>query len=198
MPATIKPNNVTWHPSIALRFGFTGLPEEDATGVVRRIIRDEFSPTLAYTDQCLYVMRLRGPVAIGYGERFSPVLYIGEGNAQTRLNGHAPWLARLLLSVPNIAIDIHVAEVRRQNHTSLCEYVEADMIRWFYDEYSYLPWFNQQRERSKEGHYEYEPEVRTKLSSLIGIGSGNAFLWAIRPTHNNAEVWSRYSSNSRE
>jgi hypothetical protein len=141
-------------------------------------------------------MRLRGAVAVAYGEKFSPVIYIGEGNASNRLHGHAPWLARLLLSVPNITIEIHVAEVRRQNHTSLCEYVEADMIRWFFDAHKFLPWFNQQRERSKEGKYDYEPDVKRQLQALLGVGSGNAFLWAIRPTHNNTETWGPYSNNS--
>ncbi len=196
MPKPIKLQNVTWHPSINLQFGFVGLHEDDATHIVRRIVRDKFSPALKYTDQCLYVMRLKGPVAVAYGEKFSPVIYIGEGNAPSRLHGHAPWIARLLLSVPNIAIDLHVAEVKRQNHTDLCEYVEADMIRWFRDDYGVLPWFNQQRERSKEGHYIYQQDAKVKLKSMLGVGSGSSFLWAIRPTHNNLDTWQSYIKNS--
>lgn len=198
MAAPIKPQNVIWHPSITLRFGFTGLCENDATHIVRRVIKDEFSPTLTYTTQCLYVMRLRGNVAIAYGDEISPVLYIGEGNAQNRLHSHGPWLARLLLSVPNISIDIHVAEVKRQNNTDLCEYVEADMIKWFFDDYGFLPWFNRQREKSREGHYDYELDVEKKLRSLLNVGSGNTFIWAIRPTHNNYDGWLPYSCNSCE
>ena len=72
------------------------------------------------------------------------------------------------------------------------------MIKWFYEEYEMLPWFNQQRERSKEDRYEYEADVRTKLRSMLGVGSGNAFLWAIRPTHNNQDAHTRYDNNSRE
>lgn len=197
-PAPITTQNVVWHDSIRLRFGFTGLDEPDATHIVRRIISESFPPTVTYTDQCLYVVRLRGSVAVAYGEKFSPVLYIGEGNAKNRLYGHASWLARLLLSVPNVEVEMHVAEVKRQNHVSLCEYVEADMIRWFREDYGYLPWFNQQRERSKEEWYEYEPEVEKKLRSLLGVGSGNTFLWAIRPTHNNEDAWTPFSKNSRD
>ena len=198
MPALITQKNVVWHDKIPLRFGFTGLSESDATGIVKRIISEGFPSTVKYTEQCLYVVRLRGSVAVAYGEQFSPVLYIGEGNAKIRLRDHAAWLARLLLSVPNLEVEMHVAEVKRQNHTNLCEYVEADMIRWFREDYGYLPWFNQQREVSKEGCYQYEPEVEKKLRSLLGVGSGNAFIWAIRPTHNNEDAWVPFCKNSRE
>jgi len=198
MPATITLQNVVWHDSIKLRFGFTGLDESDATHIVRRLISESFPPTLKYTEQCLYVVRLRGAVAVAYDDRFSPVIYIGEGNARNRLHGHAAWLARLLLSVPNLEVEVHVAEVKRQNNTDLCEYVEADMIRWFWEEYDCLPWFNQQRERSKEEHYEYTDDAERKLRALIGVGSGNAFIWAIRPTHNNPDAWAPYTKNSRE
>lgn len=198
MPAPITPQNVVWYDSIKLRFGFTGLNEVGATHIVRRIISENFPPIVTYSDQCLYVVRLRGSVAVAYGEKFSPVLYVGEGNAKNRLYAHAPWLARLLLSVPNLEIEIHVAEVKRQNHQNLCEFVEADMIRWFREDYGYLPWFNQQRERSKEECYEYVPEVEKKLRSLLSIGSGNTFLWAIRPTHNNEEAWAPFAKNSQD
>ena len=197
-PAPIKSANVKWFEPISLKFGFTGLADADAISIVRRITRDQFAPTLGYTNQCLYVVRLRGSVAVAYGENFSPVLYIGEGDASSRIHGHSVWLASLLQSVPNLAVEIHIADIRRQNHTSLCEYVEADMIRWFYEKYGVLPWFNQQRERSKEEQYVYEPEVENKLRSLLNVGSGNAFLWAIRPTHNNHEPYAKYSKNSRE
>jgi len=100
--------------------------------------------------------------------------------------------------VPNLEVEVHVAEVKRQNNTDLCEYVEADMIRWFWEEYDCLPWFNQQRERSKEEHYEYTDDAERKLRALIGVGSGNAFIWAIRPTHNNPDAWAPYTKNSRE
>jgi hypothetical protein len=197
-PAPIKSGNVKWFPTISLKFGFAGLAEEDAISIVRRITRDQFAPTLSYTNQCLYVVRLRGSVAVAYGDSFSPVLYIGEGDASNRIHGHAVWLASLLQSVPNLSVDIHIADIRRQNHTSLCEYVEADMIRWFYEKYGMLPWFNQQRERSKEEQYTYEPDVEAELRTMLNVGSGNAFLWAIRPTHNNHVPYAKYAKNSRE
>jgi len=195
MPATITSNNITWHDPIVLEFGFTGLKEVDAIAVVRREIREQFSSTLKYYEQCLYVVKLRGDVAVAYGEEFSPVIYIGEGNAKSRLNDHAQWIAKLLLSVPNLRIAVHVAEVKRQKKTDLCEFVEADLIRWFTDKYGLLPWFNRQHERTKESIYAYHQDAEKALRDVIGIGSGNAFLWAIRPTHNNDETWDAYDCN---
>lgn len=195
MPAVITPQNIKWHDPIVLEFGFTGLEEVDAIPVVRREIRDQFSETLKYYEQCLYVVKLRGEVAVAYGTEFSPVIYIGEGNAKARLNGHAQWIARLLLSVPNLRIAVHVAELKRRNNTNLCEFVEADLIYWFYQKYKFLPWFNRQRERSKEGKYPYSSAAEKSLRDSIAVGSGSSFLWAIRPTHNNSETWDAYDCN---
>lgn len=195
MPAPITSENITWHEPIVLQFGFTGLKEIDAISVVRREIQEQFSPKLKYYEQCVYVVRLRGDVAVAYGDSFSPVIYIGEGNAKSRLYGHAGWIARLLLSVPNIRIAIHVAELKRRNNTELCEFVEADLIRWFCEKYNRLPWFNRQRERSKESRYEYDLDAEKGLRDAIAVGSGSSFLWAIRPTHNNEEAWGAYEKN---
>ena len=195
MPAIVTPKNITWHDPIVLEFGFTGLEEVDAISVVRREIRDQFSETVKYFEQCLYVVKLRGDVAVTYGTEFSPVIYIGEGNAKARLNGHAQWIARLLLSVPSLRIAVHVAEIKRRNKTDLCEFVEADLIHWFCQKYNLLPWFNRQRERSKEGRYNYDSDAEKAFRDVISVGSGSSFLWAIRPTHNNNETWSAYDSN---
>ena len=194
MPAPITSQNVEWHDPIILEFGFTGLEEIDAVSVVRREIREQFSSDLKRIQQCIYVVKLQGTVAVAYGKEFSPVVYVGEGNAMSRLHGHAKWIARLLLSVPNLRVAIHVAEVRRKNFTDLRKYVEADMISWFAQKYGVLPWFNRQRERSKEDVYEYADDIERELRNMIAVGSGTSFQWAIRPTHNN-EAWPRYESS---
>ena len=195
MRASITTENITWHNPIILEFGFTGLKEVDAISVVRREIREQFSPKLRYYEQCVYVVKLRGDVAVAYGEMFSPVIYIGEGNAENRLLGHAQWIAKLLLSVPNLRIAIHIAEIKRRNKTDLCEFVEADLIHWFTEKHGYLPWFNKQREPSKESIYTYDQDAEKTLRDVIAIGSGNSFLWAIRPTRNNEDTWDAYDCN---
>ncbi len=183
-PATIKSSEVTWADPIRVRFGFTGLTEEYAVPIIRQIVQDQW-PEIRRPTQCVYVIRLRGQVAIAYQHAHSPVIYIGEGNAYDRLYNHANWISSLLVNVPNLEIEIHIAEVARKNHTELYQYIEADLIKWFLDDFGVLPWFNRQRERSKEDQYSYEKSAEQELRRRLGTGSGNTFLWAIRPTHNN-------------
>ena len=64
-------------------------------------------------------------------------------------------------------------------------HVEADMLAWFQTRYGALPWFNRQRERSKEEHYDYAPEAKQKLRKGYMTGTGNRFSWAIAPTKSN-------------
>ena len=184
MAAKIKSTEITWSDPVRVRFGFTGLTAEYAIPIIRQIMQDQW-PQIRRPSQCVYVIRLCGQVAVAYGERHSPVIYIGEGSAYDRLYSHANWISPLLVSVPNIEIEIRVAEVARKNHTSLYQFIEADMIKWFFGDFGMLPWFNRQRERSKEDRYSYEVDAEKKLRQHLGIGSGNTFLWAIRPTHTN-------------
>ena len=74
MPVPITLQNITWHDPIVLQFGFIGLAEVDAIAVVRREIRDQFSDSVKYFEQCLYVVKLAGDVAVSYNGDFSPVI----------------------------------------------------------------------------------------------------------------------------
>jgi len=184
MPALIKSTEISWCEPIRVRFGFTGLTSEQAIPIIRQLIQAEW-PEMQRYNQCVYVVRLQGTVAVSYKSDHSPVIYIGEGNAFIRLYDHAYWISSLLVSIPNTQIEIHIAQVARKNHASLYQYIEADMIKWFADGFGMLPWFNRQRERSKESHYEYDQDAEQKLRKHLGIGSGNKFLWAIKPLPNN-------------
>ncbi|MEI2735385.1 MAG: hypothetical protein V9G24_11645 [Rhodoblastus sp.] len=190
MPAIIKQSEIRWSEPIRVRFGFAGIPKEHAVPIIRKLIDEEW-PTIKRRKQCVYVIRLRGEVAIAYGETYSPVIYIGEGDAYGRLYSHAEWLASLLINVPNLEVEIHIAQIARKANYELYRYIEADMIKWFYEEFACLPWFNRQRERGKEGHYEYEVDAKKNLRRHIGVGSGNSFLWGIRPLPNN-DQYKRY------
>jgi hypothetical protein len=184
MAAQIKSTEVNWHDPVRLQFGFYGLSAAHSIPIIRELIQDSW-PEIRRERQCVYVVRLHGAVSIAYGEQHSPVIYIGEGNAYYRLYSHAYSISSLLVSVPNTEVEIHIAEIARKNNGLLYKYIEADMIKWFFDEFGCLPWFNQQRESSKESHYQYEADAAQKLTKHIGVGSGNKFLWAIRPLPNN-------------
>lgn len=147
-PAPIKSSEISWSNSISIDFGFTGLSKDQAIPIIRKIIQDKW-PVLRRKKQCVYIIRLSGNVAVSYGEKHSPVIYIGEGDAYSRLYNHVDWLASLLVSVPNLTVSVHIAEIARKNHSSLYQYIEADMIYWFAREYGMLPWFNRQREKQR-------------------------------------------------
>jgi hypothetical protein len=180
MPAQIKSAEVKWHDPIRLYFGFYGLSAKHSIPIIRELIKESW-PEVRREKQCVYIIRLRGAVSIAYGAEHSPVIYIGEGNAYVRLYNHAYWISSLLVSIPNTEIEIHIAEIARKKNKLLYRYIEADMLKWFFDEFECLPWFNQQREISKESHYAYETVAKRELTKHIGVGSGNKFLWAIRP-----------------
>lgn len=154
--------------------------------LVRSRLKAQF-PDLDKPSQCVYVVRLKGAVAIAYGDDFSPTIYIGEGNAATRLQSHANWIAELLVAVPNAEIEVRVADCVRTNDTKLCQYVEADLISIFVKKYGCLPWFNRQRETKYQGCREYDSVVLSEFNQRIGKVQGSRYIWAIRPTSNNIQ-----------
>ncbi|MFY0525859.1 hypothetical protein ACN28I_22840 [Archangium gephyra] len=194
MPALIKQSEITCPEPVIIDFGFSGLSEKHAQSIMRDIIRDNW-PELRRPDQCVYVIRLVGQVAASYPLDFSPVIYVGEGNAYERLYNHTNWIVPLVQSVPRLGIEIRIAQVARRNNVNLYQYIEADLLRWFADIYGSLPWFNRQFEPSKEGTHTYEPGAERDLMRLIGVGGGNRFLWAIQPTHNN-ELYLPYTKGA--
>lgn len=108
MAAMIKDKEIEWKGAVRIQFGFTGLSERQAIPIIRRLLSDQW-PVVRRPRQCAYVIRLRGEVAVAYGGRQSPVIYIGEGNAFHRLYNHARWISNLLLNVPRAEIEVHIA-----------------------------------------------------------------------------------------
>ncbi len=187
--ATVTTNHIRWRPPISIRFGFSGITVDEAVTLVQRRLKSQF-PVLDKPKQCVYVVRLKGDVAIAYGLQFSPVIYIGEGDAAGRLYSHAKWIAALLVAVPNAEIEVRVADCVRANDADLCLYVEADLITAFIERHNCLPWFNRQREVKYAGKRSYEKEVKHEFAQRIGKVQGSNFLWAIRPTDNNEQYQS--------
>lgn len=184
MPAIIQKSEIRWGAPVSINFGFSGINEEHALMLMRRIITDQW-PDLARGSQCIYVIRLSGEFAVRYPHKFNPTIYIGEGNARGRLITHVNWIVPLVRSVTQIGIEVRVAEIVRRNNVKLRRNIEADMLRWFQDGHGALPWFNRQRERSREECFDYEIEAKRSLVGGFSVGSGNNFKWAIEPTKNN-------------
>lgn len=183
---TVTSKNIRWRKSISVHFGFTGIDAREAVTLARFRLRTQF-PDLDKPKQCVYVVRLKGHVAIAYGNDISPTIYIGEGNAAGRLYSHANWIADLLVAVPNAEIEIKVADCVRKKDAKLCQYVEADLLATFVERYKCLPWFNRQREKKHEGKRHYDEAVLKQFRQRIGKVQGSNYLWAIRPTPNNSQ-----------
>lgn len=186
MAAEVKLSELTVRSPVDIAFGFSGLSEKHAQAIVRDILRDGW-PSQARPKQSVYAIRLLGQVAVSYPKAFSPVVYIGEGNAFGRLYQHTSWLVPLLISVPQLSLQIRILEVARKNNMKLYSHIEADLLRWFSDDFGALPWFNRQWEGSKENVYSYEADALKELRKMIAVGSGTKYLWAIQPTPINAQ-----------
>lgn len=185
MPAVVTAAEVRWGSPVRVQLGsISGLTSTQSLPAIRKHLQAGW-PKIRRAQQCVYIIRLLGDVSIDYPRDFSPVIYIGEGNAYRRLYQHAGWLAPLVTSVKNTGVEIHIAEVVRRNRRQLYKHVEADLLRWFVDIYGSLPWFNRQRESSMEGRYSYDKSALRSLKTRINRGSGHTFLWAIKPTYNN-------------
>lgn len=183
MATEVKLRELTIHPAVNIEFGFSGLRPKHAQAIVRDILRDGW-PSQRRPTQSVYSIRLTGEVAVAYPKGISPAIYVGEGNAFARLYAHTNWLVPLLISVPQLSIQIRIVEVARRNNTMLYSHVEADLLRQFSIDFGATPWFNRQRERSKERVHRYDPEAWKELKKMIAVGSGTSYQWAIQPTPN--------------
>lgn len=185
MTATVTTSEIQWQPPVNIDFGFSGLDRKYALTIIRDLIRTGW-PELRRDGQCVYVVRITGDVAIHYPRRHSPVIYIGEGKAYSRVSEHAgKWLVDLVSAIPQVGVSIRIAEARRRNREDFYKDVEADLLRIFRERFGTLPWFNRQGERSREGRLEYDEDAMRELRTQLGVGKGNTVRWAIRPTKNH-------------
>ena len=187
MPAEIKVSEITWQEPVGVAFGlFSSLTEKQAQQIMRGIISASW-PKKQRLGQRVYLIRLTGDVAVQYPRGFSPVVYIGEGSAYSRLYNHTHWLVPLVQSIPQLGVQVRVAKIQRKNQPNLYKNVEADLIRCFSNQYGSIPWFNKQWEPSKEGKYQYTQGAARDLWTRVAVGSGNSFRWAIQPTPINEQ-----------
>lgn len=137
-------------------------------------------------ERCVYVIRMKGEFVISYPQDMSPVLYIGRGDALTRLSSHLRrWLNEVDSFGKDVEIEVRVCRPRRQGRTDMFKYVEADLIRRFVKRYGCIPFFNSRCETSYEDWVDYTDTDHKFLSAAIGVGSGKRPRWAIAPAPAN-------------
>lgn len=187
---------ISWMEPVSLDYA-SALREEKLLAALRRQLRagiiDQGFPA-AEMARCVYVVRMTGPVVVAYPDGDSPVLYVGRGNAPSRLASHLKhWLHDVHRFGNSVGIELRICLPRRPNRTGFFKNVEADLIAWFQDRYGAIPFFNSRLETSYSGAIDYGPSQKKDLLQSLGTGSGKRPQWAIRPLASNAN----YSTYNR-
>lgn len=133
-------------------------------------------PTL-FSDRAVYVIRISRPFAFDYAGRYSPVAYIGKGQAQLRLTSHLKsWIPLLAAKIPDLGIRIYFCEPKVRRLGTICEGVEADLIDTFKKHYGRPPLQN----RNTPSWPNKRIYSRNQLH-VLHPGKGKGFHWALRP-----------------
>lgn len=148
-------------------------------------------------DRCVYVIRMTGDFVISYPLRISPVLYIGRGDAFSRLSSHLKrWLNEVDRFGRDVGIEVRVCRPRRKGRGDMFKYVEADLIASFCERYGCVPFFNSRRETSYEDCVDYTATDEKRLAAAIGVGSGKRPQWAIAPAPANKNYALYYTGHA--
>lgn len=146
----------------------------------RSVGAEKLAPLLS--DHAVYVIRIMRPFSFLYQtdehEGHSPVVYIGKGQFQQRITNHLKsWIPHLGKSIPGLQVEILFCEPRKRRLGTICEHVEADLLKEFYDYFGTLPLRNRRTEPLR-GVHEYD---RSQINAAIMPGRGKGFHWAIKP-----------------
>lgn len=131
-------------------------------------VRDNFR-------QAVYVIRTEKPFAIQYPLRFSPTIYIGEGNLISRLNSHRQWLKKFQEQGHSFQFEVAFCLPRLPGNGVAYKDYEAFLLSEFKSKYGALPLRNKQNE-SVVYHHQY-----SHSETVIGPTRGVRYRWAIQP-----------------
>ena len=135
--------------------------------------------------RAVYVVRMTGSFIIQYSRFPSPVLYIGRGNASTRLAQHLQrWLCDVHTFGSDASVELRIVVPRRRNKENYYMNVEADLLHWFVDRYGQLPMINRRKESSYASRVDHKAATKP-LKDLITTGKGYRPQWAIKPLPSN-------------
>lgn len=142
--------------------------------------------------KCVYVIKFKNTFTIKYGDKFSPTLYIGEGNFKGRLIQHSKWLVKLNDLVNDFDFKIGICIPKYRNLGGIHKDLEAELLHEFKREFKNCPLINQQMEYST-GRYKFYPQ--DKLREAILISKGFRYYWALEPMK-NLEIYKQYLKGS--
>lgn len=129
------------------------------------------------SQRAVYVIRISRPFAFLYGDFYSPVAYIGKGQAQQRLTSHLKsWIPQLAKKIPDLKIKIYFCEPRVRRLGRICEGVEADLIAEFCEVYGQRPL----RNRNSPSHRHEFVYAKEDLN-VLHPGKGSGYHWGLTP-----------------
>ena len=157
------------------------MPQLESFGVKEKDLR-----------KCVYVIKFRNTFTIKYGNKFSPTIYIGEGNFKDRLIEHSKKLEKLNDLVNDFDFKIGICIPRYKNFEGIHKDLEAELLHEFKNEFNNYPLINKQLEYSS-GNYKFYP--KEILREAILIGKGFRYYWALEPMK-NLEIYQHYLKGS--
>lgn len=128
--------------------------------------------------KAVYVIRLAGYFTIDYGQKDSPVVYIGEGRVKTRVQSHSRWASQLEDLVSDLPMEICVATPCKQGQGKVHRDCEAALLARFASRFGCIPLRNRQRERRIYPHNVY---TKKQVEYALGKRQGAKYEWALRP-----------------
>lgn len=155
--------------------------EFDAAGIsswraLKKAVDLDEHPGL-FSDRAVYVIRISRPFTFQYGERHSPVAYIGKGKAQQRITSHLKgWIPHLAAKIPELKIRIYYCEPRARKVGRVCEGVEADLIQRFVVHYGRRPLRNRNTPTAPHERIYIQEELR-----VLHPGKGQGYHWGLTP-----------------
>lgn len=132
--------------------------------------------------RAVYVIRAKDVFAIEYPLGVSPTLYIGEGKFFQRIDIHRKWIKQIFEQKILFPLEIAVATPRVKHNAVAYKELEAFLLHEFETNFGSLPMNNKNHETIKFGH-KYDS---SEINSVIGLGRGKRYKWAIKPMKSNA------------
>jgi hypothetical protein len=141
----------------------------------------DISAPMTLIDRAVYVIRFKPPFAISYPDKYTPVLYIGEGDLINRLLAHREWTKRLLGLGYNFPLEVAFCCPRVKGNICAYQVFEAHLLKVFYERYGSLPLKNSIHENMAYDH-QYD---KIATSTVLGPGKGTRRTWSIQPLASN-------------
>lgn len=132
---------------------------------------------------CVYVIRAAGPFAIQYGEKYSPVLYIGCGNLRQRIVAHnRKWLRDLSAIVGHSGLQIAVSVPKIRTGRYMHREMEAHLIDEFEERFGEIPLRNRIHGNHNQHNEIYVFCPRNEFKKPLTVGRGRkCYRWAVKP-----------------